>query len=161
MLMRFGFGPYPWSTISVSLIWPLQTLGPLEGKGADKAAKAAKKGVRTFGENGECMFIKAAMLREMLVRMHKSGRYFVVGKAEEDKGLDEGPIDNIEEQWIVLVVYIPMEDLRVKVSPSDHAAARATKDIFKVLVALQMPCVGERQSQYSTHDSNANDPRDS
>jgi hypothetical protein len=37
------------------------------------------------------------MLRELLVKMHKSGRYFVVGKAEKDQGLEKGPVDNIEE----------------------------------------------------------------
>ena len=79
------------------LVGDMEVTGPLEGKGADKAANAAKKGVRTFGEDGEPMFVKAAMLREVLVRMHTSGRCFVVGKAEEDKGLEEGPVDNIGE----------------------------------------------------------------
>jgi hypothetical protein len=79
------------------LVADMEVTGLLEGKGADKAAKAAKKGVRTFGENGESMFIKAAMLREVLVRMHKSGRCFVVGKAEEDKVLEGEPVDDIEE----------------------------------------------------------------
>jgi hypothetical protein len=119
------------------LVGDMEVTGPLDGKGADKAAKAAKRGVRTFSDNGESMFIKAAMLREVLVRMHKSGRCFVVGKAEDDKGLEEGPVDNIEESWIVfVVVYIAMENLRVKLSPSDHVA-RATKNyVFKVLVTL-------------------------
>ena len=36
---------------------------------------------------------------------------------------------------IVVVVYIAMEYLRVESSPSDHVAARATRnDVFKVLV---------------------------
>jgi hypothetical protein len=79
------------------LVGDMEVTGPLEGKGADKAAKAAKMGVRTFGDSGEPLFIKAAMLRELLVKMHKSGRYFVVEKAEKDQGLEEGPVDNIEE----------------------------------------------------------------
>jgi hypothetical protein len=42
------------------------------------------------------MFIKAAMLREVIVRMPKSSRRFMVGKAEEDTVLEEEPVDDIE-----------------------------------------------------------------
>ena len=79
------------------LVRDMEVTGPLEGKGADKAAKAAKQGVRTFGEKGESMFVKAAMLRELLVKMHESGRFFVVGKAEEEDTELAEAVDDIEE----------------------------------------------------------------
>jgi hypothetical protein len=78
------------------LVGDMEVTGPLEGKGADKAAKAAKMGVRTFGDDGEPTFVKASMLRELLVKMHRSGRFFVVGKAKEEKELEEA-VDKIEE----------------------------------------------------------------
>jgi hypothetical protein len=70
----------------------------LEGKDSAKAAKRVGTGLRTFSEDGEPHVVKTAMLREALVRMHKSSRFFDVREGEDMMGweTEHGKIEAME-----------------------------------------------------------------
>ena len=68
--------------------------------GAGKAAENAKKGVRTFSADGEPIFTKSAMLRELLVEVYRSGRYFEVGVTDEERVMEQEVVvlDEVAEE---------------------------------------------------------------
>ncbi|KAM7187998.1 hypothetical protein V8F20_010733 [Naviculisporaceae sp. PSN 640] len=58
------------------LVGDKMVTGDLEGKGAALATKNAAKGARSVGPDGEVVFTKSRVLRDMLLDLHSQGRFF-------------------------------------------------------------------------------------
>lgn len=82
------------------LVGDMLVTGTLTGKKAalEKATKQANRGIVCYGVDGEVKYTKAAVLRELLVKIHQRGRFFEMVATKTEAPEDEPELDDIPEE---------------------------------------------------------------